>query len=294
MQVEWFRSFTESVKRKSLSKAAESLNLTQPAVSKHIRNLEVAYGVELFRRGTAGVELTAAGRLFLERIAPVVEAIDAVGEEMRARAERPRFALGSLPSVAAHVLPGRLRDYNAAGYPLSVSVRGTSEELAAALLEGTFDAVLIDADYTGGRMWSRELFTEDYLVVLPPRHRFRRRRALRTEELKEETFVFVAHCDSCNRFKRVAARYDYVPDTRMELDNTDYMLGIMAVGNDITVLPRLFGHQAERLGLHVVPLQEERLRRTIALAARTAVTGARLYRMLDASRVRETEASEQG
>ncbi|MBB6734135.1 LysR family transcriptional regulator [Cohnella zeiphila] len=294
MQVEWFKSFTETVKRKSLSKAAESLNLTQPAISKHIRNLELVYGMELFRRGSAGVELTAAGRLFLERIAPVVEAIDAVGDEMRSLAERPRFTLGSLPSVAAQVLPGRLRDYNAAGYPLSVNVRGTSEELAAALLEGTFDAVLIDAEYAGGRLWSRELFAEDYVVILPPRHRFRRRRALRTEELKDETFVFVNHCDSCKRFVTAAARYGFVPHTRMELDNNDYMLGIMAMGTDITVLPRLFGYQAERLGLHVVPLQEEHLRRTIALAARTPVTGARIYRMLDASRMQEAETSLQG
>lgn len=291
MQVEWYRSFTEAVKWKSLSKAAEKLSLTQPAISKHIRNLETAFGVELFRRGTAGVELTEAGKLFLERITPVVEAIDAIEEEMRQLTERPRYALGSLPSVAAHVLPARLRDYHAAGYPLAVSVRGSSEELTAALREGSLDAVLIDAEFAGGGLWSRDLFIEHYVAVLPQRHALQDCEELSVDRLRQEPFVFLDKCDSLYRFERVAERYGFRPNVRLKVDSTDYLLGVVAVGTGITVLPSLFRSQAERLGLHAVPIREPELRRTIALAARTAATGGRLYRLLELGRLRKTEAA---
>lgn len=288
MQVEWYRSFTEAVKWKSMSKAADKLSLTQPAISKHIRHLEAAYGVELFRRGAAGVELTEAGELFLERIAPVVQALSEIEAEMRPFAEHPKFALGSLPSVAAQVLPHRLRDYHAAGYPLAVTVRLSSEELMEGLQSGGFDAVLVDAACAGGRQWSRELFTEGYIAVVPEDHPLRGRTGVTAAELANEPFVFPVCCDTRTRFEALAERCGYRPDVKMETDNTDYLLGLVAVGTGITVLPGLFKGQAERLGLHAVPIAEESLRRTIVLAARTAGTGSRLYRLLDGSRPRET------
>ncbi|WP_052487246.1 LysR family transcriptional regulator [Gordoniibacillus kamchatkensis] len=280
MQVEWYRSFTEAAKWKSLSKAADKLSMTQPAVSKHIRQLEAAYGVELFRRTTAGVDLTEAGRRFLERIMPVVQTIESIEAEMRQYAAEPGYTLGSLPSVATQVLPGRLRDYHAAGYPITVKIRQTSAELLEELREGAFDAALIDSAYTGRPLWSRELFTEAYIAILPEGHTLRGRNAVSVADLKREPFVFTTHCDTHSRFVTIAEKYGFRPDVKLEVDDNDFLLGVVAVGTGITILPQLFGAQAERLGLHTVPIAEPGLRRTIALAARTAETGAKLYRLL--------------
>lgn len=281
MQVEWYRSFMETVKWKSLSKAAEKLNLTQPAISKHIRNLEAAYGVELFRRSAAGVELTEPGSFFYKKIAPVVESIAAIESEMRPFSEKPRYTLGSLPSVAAHVLPGRLRDHHAAGYPITVSVRASSQELAQGLQEGVLDAVLMDDAYADGRMWIRTLFAEGFVAVLPDGHRLGAREELTVKDLEGEPFVFPSCCDSRFRFTKAAMQTGYSPNVRMEADNSEYMLGIVAVGTCITVLPELFGEQAKRLGLHAVPMKEPGLSRTIVLAARNHVSGSNLYRLLE-------------
>ena len=128
MQVEWFRSFTEAARWKSLSKAAENLNLTQPAISKHIRSSRLSYDVKAVpphRRGRR-VDSTEAGIRFSERIVAVVQSLDAIETEMRQYAHEPGYMLGSLPSVMKFVLPGRLRDYQASGYPITVKIREMS------------------------------------------------------------------------------------------------------------------------------------------------------------------------
>lgn len=281
MQVEWYRSFTEAAKWKSLSKAADKLSMTQPAISKHIRQLETAYGVELFRRTATGVELTEAGRRFLERIVPVVQSIDSIEAEMRQYTAQPGYTIGSLPSIATQVLPGRLRDYHAAGYPITVKVKQTSGELLKELQDGAVDAVLMDSAYAGGPLWSRELFTESYIVILPKGHPLQGRSALSSLELKQEHFVFTTHCDTHARFIKIAERYGYRPDVKLDVDSNDFLLGVVKVGTGITVMPELFGAQAEGLGLHTVPVAESELGRTIVLAARTAETGSKLYRLLN-------------
>lgn len=276
MQVEWYWSFTEAAKWRSLSKAADKLSLTQPAISKHIRQLETAYGVELFHRSAAGVDLTEAGRRFLERIMPVVQSLETIEAEMRQYAAEPSYTLGSLPYVT-QVLPGLLRGYHASGYPITVKVRQDSVKLREELQEGVFEAALIDATYVGGQLWSKELFTEACIAVLPKGHTLRGRNALNPVELKDESFLSVTKCDIHTQFITVAEKYGYRPDIKLEVD-IDFLLNVVAAGTGITVLPESFRAQAELLGLHTVPIPE--LRRTIVLAARTADIGSKLYRLL--------------
>lgn len=281
MQVEWFRSFTEAARWKSLSKAAEKLSLTQPAISKHIRQLEAVYDVKLFRRTAAGVELTEAGIRFSERIAAVVQSLDAIETEMRQYAHEPGYMLGSLPSVMKFVLPGRLRDYQASGYPVTVKIRQMSSDLREDLQQGDLDAALMDAAYVGGRLWSKELFSESYIAVLPEGHRLGGREALGLNDLRDEHFVIATQkCEAHAKFSALAEKYGYSPDVKLEVDESVEFLFNVAMGTGITVMPELLRAEAMLLGLHAVPIAEPELRRTIVLAARSADVGARLYRQL--------------
>lgn len=275
MQVNWFFSFTEAAKWKSLSKAAEKLSLTQPAISKHIRQLEAAYGVELFRRSATGVELTDAGRYFLKRIRSVVLSLEKLEVEMRQYSARLSYTLGSLENLATQVLPKRLRGYQDFDHSIKVRVRQSSDELREELQEGTVDAALMDASYVSGRMWSRVLFNEGYIAVLPEDHPLRGRHTLSPIELKDESFVLNTQFDTYTRFLGVAEKYGYCPDIELEVDNNDFLLDLVAEGTGITVLPELFKQQAKRRGLYTIPIAEPELRRTIVLAARTPDIGSK-------------------
>ncbi|WP_219836175.1 LysR family transcriptional regulator [Paenibacillus sp. R14(2021)] len=281
MQVEWFRSFTEAAKWKSFSKAADRLNLTQPAISKQIRQLEAVYGVELFQRSASGVELTKAGRQFMAQIIPVVTSLENIEVYMRQYKSEPGYKLGCLPSLAAQFLLDRLRVYRASNNRVMVKVRQTSIELLDGLQESSFDAALMDADFVGAPMWSKTLFTEGYIAVLQGDHPLRERTSLRLEELKDERFVFAtSKCEIHDRVRSLVSSSRNLPDVQLEFEgNKEFLLNV-AVGAGITVLPGLLRAEAELMGLHAVPLAEPELYRTIVLAARTADIGSKLYRRL--------------
>lgn len=104
MNLEWLHSFAEAAKLKSFSKAAQALNLTQPALSKHIRNLEHALEVTLFYRTSGGIELTEAGERFYTRIVPVISDLASIRRELR-QYRRNGSSGARKPSKSGYLLP---------------------------------------------------------------------------------------------------------------------------------------------------------------------------------------------
>lgn len=100
-------AFVEIAQQGSLKAAARALGLTQPAISKILRDLEDIMGAPLMERGRGGIRLTAEGELFLHAaeasLGALRQGFDGV-ERLRSGGAR-RIAVGALPSVAARVLP---------------------------------------------------------------------------------------------------------------------------------------------------------------------------------------------
>src|ERR671939_296468 len=103
MQIEPRRliTFREAARRRSFSRAAESLSLTQSAVSQQIAALERQLGVQLMRRGRGGVQLTPAGERLLEHASAVADRLELAGAQMRdlAAGERRELRVGAFPSA---------------------------------------------------------------------------------------------------------------------------------------------------------------------------------------------------
>ena len=93
LDLSWMRIFTEVARRGSLTAAAASLKLTQPAVSYQIRRLEDELGVALIRRKHRGIELTAEGQRLFEVVSRSVDAIDLVAQQLRKTDERQTIRL---------------------------------------------------------------------------------------------------------------------------------------------------------------------------------------------------------
>lgn len=101
------QAFLEIARLRSLTEAANSLNVTQPAISKTLKELETLLGVGLMERGRAGVALTAEGEIFRHyaglSVAALGEGIDGI-EQVRMGSDR-LLRVGALPSVAASIVP---------------------------------------------------------------------------------------------------------------------------------------------------------------------------------------------
>ncbi|WP_306257988.1 LysR family transcriptional regulator [Pararhizobium sp. IMCC21322] len=93
--------------QKSLKHAAEFLHLTQPAISKTLKELEEIAGVTLLERGRGGVLITPEGEVFLRHAATSLNALDQALNSVSAlqKGEQGSLAVGALPSVAARLMP---------------------------------------------------------------------------------------------------------------------------------------------------------------------------------------------
>lgn len=108
MKFNQFTFFAAIAKHGSLTRASQELRISQPSVSQQLRLLERDYCVKLYRRNGRGIELTAAGRLFLSRIAPILEQvaqIKSIFSQREEGAETGRLKIGGTFGPSSLLLP---------------------------------------------------------------------------------------------------------------------------------------------------------------------------------------------
>ena len=170
----------------NFTRAARSLNMSQPALTVRIRHLEDALGVRLLDRTTRSVALTQIGLQFLPIVERVLGEINAVAENARDLAGRQRglVTVAALPSVASNLLPPIIAAFSARHRGIVVRLRdGVSQRVTHLVKAG-------DADFGIGSPTKREaglrfspLVTDPIGVVFPPGHALDGQPRVRLEEL---------------------------------------------------------------------------------------------------------------
>lgn len=131
----------------SLRSVAEEMNLSQPAVSQMVKDLEAVLGATLLERSVRGVTLNAAGRLALVRARAGLAFLDQLPAEIEAR-ERPLLRIGTNPAVMMHQMPMAIRMLGDQALPFRYSIRsGLVREMVAALAAGEIDCYIGRVDW---------------------------------------------------------------------------------------------------------------------------------------------------
>ncbi len=280
MQIAWLQSFVEAAKKKSLTKAASTSNISQPALSKHINNLESYFNVKLFHRTTTGIELTEAGEHLYTRILPVIAEITAVRQELRQFHRTAPIVIGSLPSLATYYLPprikGRLSDQS-----IKLMIQNTSEELVQSLQEGRLDAILVDTLSIKDSLCNYELFIEPYYAVFPLDHPFRSRNTVELSELcKEPLIVHQAPCDTRKHIIEQMELLGHKPNIVSEVAFGDFIFGAVSAGMGITITPKLMAKNIGHQQVFGLPITNFGKKRSISLATKNSKLGLKLQSML--------------
>src|SRR5205807_7090686 len=193
MELRHLRYFIAVAETGSLTVAAERrLHTTQPSLSRQIRELEYEVGVELLSRSARGVELTAAGRAFLDHARLALAQVDAASEAARRAAQpaKPTFALGFLTGQEMDWLPAAVRILRDELPNIEVSVSSQySPDLAQALLRGKLDLAFMrpeahmpDLDYT-------VIVKEPLIVAMPSDHRLASQDTVAIQDIAGEIFI---------------------------------------------------------------------------------------------------------
>ena len=192
MELRHLRYFVAVAEEGSLTVAAEQrLHTAQPSLSRQIRDLEHEVGVELLTRTARGVELTAAGKGFLDHARLALTQVDAAVEVARRAAQPARkpFAIGfqtghemNWLQQAMHLLHDELKN-------IEVTISsGYSPDLAEALTRGRLDVAFLRVE-PGYDLAYHVVDREPLIVLMPSDHRLTAKQAIHPRELVGEIFI---------------------------------------------------------------------------------------------------------
>jgi LysR family transcriptional regulator, hca operon transcriptional activator len=196
MELRHLRYFVAVAEAGSLTvAAARKLHTSQPSLSRQIRDLEGEVGAQLLTRRARGIELTPAGRAFLDHARAVLSQVEAAAEAARrvAHPAKPRFAMGFLTGHESTWMPEALRILRDELPNVDVMISSQySPRLANALLNGTVDAAFLRREKGVPELAYRVLVKEPLAVILPSDHRLAALKAIGPRDLVGETFVTVS------------------------------------------------------------------------------------------------------
>ncbi|EIT84365.1 LysR family transcriptional regulator [Fictibacillus macauensis ZFHKF-1] len=277
MNLDWIQSFIQVANAKGIAKAAKATNMTQPAVSKHIKNLENVLGTTLLYRNTSGVTLTPAGEHFYKQIAPIMDNFSRVFQEIQQFSTKQLITIGSLSSLASYYLPEQLNGLHLLNQPFSLHIENTSHNLLKMLKAGKLDAVFVDTTYKG-ECWSLELFQEPYFVVFPPQHRFHLKREISLLDLHNEPLItHQPPCDTRSHILKQMNEKNLTPNIVSEVAFNDFILGWVKAGMGITIVPELVAKNISHHELFALPIVDFGRERVVSLVTKTTQLGKQLY-----------------
>jgi DNA-binding transcriptional LysR family regulator len=232
----------------TVTAAAAELGYSQPALSQHLRRAEARVGHPLLLRAGRGVVLTEAGRRLAEHAVHVQAALDAARQELDhlGGAASGRVRLAGFPSASSTLVPDVLSRLRASHPGLQVDyVEAEPPEALALLRDGTVDAavvfrhagrVAVEHDQVPESLRERALFVDRTVLVVPRGHAFVEGddfAALRAER-------WIGGCPRCRgHLLTTCAAADFEPDVVLETDNALAVLGLVAAGLGIALLPGL-------------------------------------------------------
>jgi LysR family hca operon transcriptional activator len=192
MELRHLRYFVAVVEEGSLTTAAaHRLHTSQPSLSRQIRDLEYQVGAELLSRSVNGVQLTAAGKAFLDHARLALMQVDAAVEAARraAKPARTTFAIGFQTGHEMNWMPQAMRVLRDELKNIEVTVSSDySPDLAEALARGRLDLAFLRVE-PGYDLGYHVVDREPLVVLMPSDHRLTLHEAVRPQDFVGEIFI---------------------------------------------------------------------------------------------------------
>ncbi|MGF6758727.1 LysR family transcriptional regulator [Paraburkholderia sp. GAS42] len=266
------QAFRAVVELGSFRKAADAVNISQPALSRRIDKLEEALGVRLFERTTRSVTLTTVGRVFAPSAEQLLDDLDAalLGIRDVSSSRLGHVTIACVPSVAYYFLPSVIANYRSRYPRIRVKLLDASaNEVLGAVISG-------EADFGVSFMGSQEaevefkvLLQERFVAACRRDHPLARKKRVSWSELYEHEYVSVDKT-SGNRLlldqalAAVAPRVPSVCETR----HVTTMLGLVEAGLGVAAVPSMAMPVREHPILTSVPLVDPVVTRRVGIVSR--------------------------
>jgi LysR family transcriptional regulator, benzoate and cis,cis-muconate-responsive activator of ben and cat genes len=242
MELRHLRYFVGVAEQENVSRAALKLHLSQPALSRQMRDLEDELGFLLLTRGAKSVRLTEAGRAFLTEARAVLQRVEDAVKTARAVATgaRGELHIGYAPSLTARFLPRALRAFQAESPGVRVKLHDLStEEMLAGLREGALQmafVVRLPALLRGLRF--EELARDSFCLAVAPKHPLAGRRTVKLAEIAREPLITYTRKDYPDAYALVNAMFAAIknkPRMAEEHDSVSSLIAAVEAGNGVAI-----------------------------------------------------------
>ena len=174
----------------NMTKAAARLNMTQPAVTRAIREMEDYYGVRLFERINRRLHITEAGRMFYSYALHIIDSFDQMEKELRNWDELGILRVGSSVTLGNSLLLKVLKAFRAEHPTLQIKATiSNGADLQQALLDSRLDLAVIEGSITNEDLQKEVIASDRLVLVLPPEDPRQYAAALQLKDLARDNFL---------------------------------------------------------------------------------------------------------
>jgi LysR family hydrogen peroxide-inducible transcriptional activator len=248
-------------------KAAEACFVSQPALSMQIQKLEKDLGTALLERNNKSVLLTPIGKTITEKARTVLQEVDQI-YEIAKLAEGPyssELRIGIIPTLAPYLLPIIMPVLtNKLPKARFYWIEQQTEQLIQKLKTGTLDAALLAMPVSETSFKSEELFKEEFLVAVPPKHALSKRKNIKLNDLSNENVLLLeeGHCMR-DQTLELCHQLNAKETQNFRATSLETLRHMVAAGNGITLMPKLA--QQSNDSITYIPFREPKPMRTIGL-----------------------------
>ena len=266
MELRHLRYFVAVAEAENVSRAALKLHVSQPGISRQIRDLEEEIGFQLFKRSAKSIKLTGAGKTFLTEAKAVLQRADEAVKSARAIATGAQGELhaGYAPSPTSRILPPALRAFQGELPNVRVKLHDcSSAEMLSGLREGKLQIAFLvrpTAKMLRG-IHFEELMRDQIRVAAAPNHPLARKRTVSLAEVAQQPLVVYSRAEypeAHDQLEQMFAGIKAKPRIAEEHDGVASLIAAVESGAGVALVPESIGCiSGPRLKLvRVVPAPE--------------------------------------
>ena len=267
MELRSIQYFVQVADEGCITRTADKIGIAQPALTRHIKQLEAELGTQLLTRLPRGVRLTTSGRDFLDHARAITLEVSRASEHVRAKAQAPqgKVVMGTSPTLAPLLLPGCVARARQQCPTVTLKVvEGFSPQLLDALLTGRLDLALMTNPPRTTALTLTPLCSEPLVVLSPPGARGTRH-AFSLAELCGTPLIMTVGI--CTLVEQQLAGFGGGLRVEAVVDSVEAIRRLLISGVGMTIMPVSAFHDEIRTGqLVAYPIEEANLHRILILA----------------------------
>lgn len=251
-----------------MTKAAESLTISQPALSRSIARLEDELGFSLFERRGKNVILSQYGRIFLKHVERAIKEIE-VGKQNIQNLMDPDYGTVSIAfihSLGSNMLPNLLGVFHSQYPQIQFKLSQNSSHLMLdELMEGKIDLCIFSSYYQPESVESISLFQEEIFAVVADKHPLAKQSSICMKDIANEPIISLKRDYGLRiLMEQIFAKAGITPQVAFEGDEIWTLVGLVEAGLGVALVPRISG--SKKYGIRFLPIRDQKCCRTVQLA----------------------------